>query len=160
MAKLDQMKVEKKKDNKLTTGITIAIGLIVVVLAGLSFWYISQQNNTSNPSTGNVVPSDPASLKGLDKFAYCLTQNNIAMYGAYWCPHCANQKARFGSAFKYVHYVECSPNGQNAPQARICTDKGVENYPTWIKDGSDVRPGELELAQLADWSGCTLESGK
>jgi hypothetical protein len=31
-----------------------------------------------------------------DKFAKCLTAHQATMYGLYWCPHCAEQKGRFG----------------------------------------------------------------
>ena len=37
-----------------------------------------------------------------DDFAQCLTENDAKMYGAFWCPHCKEQKAMFGSSWKYV----------------------------------------------------------
>ena len=47
----------------------------------------------------------------LDAFAKCLAAKPAKMYGAYWCPHCADQKAMFESSFKYVPYVECGVPG-------------------------------------------------
>ena len=35
-----------------------------------------------------------------------LTEEGAVMYGAYWCPHCSDQKQSFGKAFKYIQYVE------------------------------------------------------
>ena len=37
-----------------------------------------------------------------DNFARCLKQHDVKMYGAYWCPHCAEQKALFQASFEYV----------------------------------------------------------
>src|SRR3989338_3322463 len=71
-----------------------------------------------------------------DAFAQCLTENNVTMYGAFWCPHCANQKAQFGSSFKYATYVECSLPDRSG-QTEICRKAVIESYPTWeFNDGS------------------------
>lgn len=70
-----------------------------------------------------------------DSFAKCLTESGFTMYGAFWCPHCADQKEMFGDAFQYIDYVECDPRDE-AGQPELCLEKGVESYPTWIyKDG-------------------------
>lgn len=89
-----------------------------------------------------------------DSFAQCLTEKGVTMYGAYWCPHCANQKKMFGSSFKYVHYVECDPGGKN-PQPELCSEKGVKSYPTWEING-ETESGEIPLPVLAEKSGCIL----
>src|SRR5690348_14242627 len=46
-----------------------------------------------------------------DSFAKCLSDRHAKMYGLFWCPHCADQKAMLGSAFEYVSYVECASPG-------------------------------------------------
>ncbi len=46
-----------------------------------------------------------------DTFAKCLAAKQAKMYGAYWCPHCAEQKEMFESSFQYVPYVECGVPG-------------------------------------------------
>jgi len=46
-----------------------------------------------------------------DTFAKCLTDRHVLMYGAYWCPHCAEQKEKFGDSFRYAPYVECGIPG-------------------------------------------------
>lgn len=43
-----------------------------------------------------------------DGFAKCLASKQAKMYGLYWCPHCADQKAMLGASFHYVPYVELS----------------------------------------------------
>ena len=90
----------------------------------------------------------------LDGFAQCLKNSGAEFYGAFWCPHCQEQKALFGSSKTYLPYIECS-NPDNT-QAQICKDKKIESYPTWIfKDGSQVS-GKMELQVLADKTQCIL----
>ncbi|TSC85463.1 MAG: thioredoxin [Microgenomates group bacterium Gr01-1014_16] len=92
-------------------------------------------------------PSAPSAQ--LDQFAKCLADKGITMYGADWCPHCQNQKKLFGSSFQYVPYVECP----NVP--KLCVDKGVNGYPTWIL-GDTKLEGEQSLAKLSEISSCPL----
>lgn len=91
----------------------------------------------------------------LDSFAQCLKDKGAVFYGAFWCPHCAAQKALFGRSAKHLPYVECStPDGQGQVQA--CADKSVANYPTWeFADGTRLT-GEIALAQLAEKTQCIL----
>ena len=77
------------------------------------------------------------------------------MYGAYWCPHCINQKKSFGDSWKYVNYIECSlPGGQG--QTEICQQAGITGYPTWeFQDGSRLS-GEVPFPVLMQRSGCSF----
>jgi len=75
------------------------------------------------------------------------------MYGAFWCPHCTDQKELFGEAVQAVPYVECDPDGEKA-QPQLCQEKGIQGYPTWEIDGelyTGVRSLE-ELATLSNFS--------
>ncbi|MEK7545031.1 MAG: hypothetical protein AAB551_02770 [Patescibacteria group bacterium] len=89
-------------------------------------------------------------------FAQCLTDKGATMYGAYWCPHCENQKKPFGKqGFEKVKYVECAEGGPSANPA-LCAQKGVKSYPTWIfADGTKIT-GEQELTELAVRTSCVL----
>jgi hypothetical protein len=89
-----------------------------------------------------------------DEFAKCLSDKDMTMFGAYWCPHCNNQKQMFGPSFKYVKYVECDPKGDNA-NPQLCTENGIDGYPTWIY-GDNRLPGEQTLQELSSVSGCNL----
>ncbi len=91
----------------------------------------------------------------LDAFAQCLGEKGAAFYGAFWCPHCQNQKAMFGNSENLLPYVECStPDGQK--QTQVCIDKGIKGYPTWeFKDGSRLE-GEIPLETLAAKTACAL----
>jgi len=75
------------------------------------------------------------------------------MYGAYWCPHCQEQKARFGDAASELPYVECDPRGAGA-RPDLCSIAGVRSYPTWVI-GNQRREGVLTLEELATLSGFT-----
>lgn len=114
----------------------ILVIVAVVVLLGGMVWYASRPGK-------------------LDAFAGCIKESGATFYGAFWCPHCQAQKAMFGRSAKLLPYVECStPNGQG--QLQVCKDEGIESYPTWkFADGS-VKKGEIPLADLARFTGCSM----
>ena len=94
-------------------------------------------------------------LSTLDSFAQCLNAKGAKMYGAWWCPHCADQKESFGYAFQYVNYVECSlPNERKMNDT--CKQADIKNFPTWeFSDRSRVE-GTQPLDTLAKKTGCKL----
>ncbi len=101
-----------------------------------------------------VAPSKPGKY---DQFATCLKDKGFTFYGAFWCPHCQAQKARFGKSAPLLPYVECStPDSQG--QTQVCKDAGITTYPTWQFSSStaDRQTGEIELVDLAEKSGCML----
>jgi thiol-disulfide isomerase/thioredoxin len=106
----------------------------------------------------------PGKPSKYDDFAKCITaKKTVTFFGAFWCPHCQAEKARFGKAAQYLPYVECStPDGQG--QLPICTNAGVTTYPTWdfatgtspTATTSVRRVGEIELVDLAEITQCEL----
>jgi hypothetical protein len=77
----------------------------------------------------------PAKAGKLDDFATCIKNSGAKFYGAFWCPHCRDQKAMFGSSVKFLPYVECStPDGRS--QNNTCNDAGIRGYPTWFFSNS------------------------
>ncbi|HJZ05456.1 hypothetical protein A2634_04270 [Candidatus Amesbacteria bacterium RIFCSPHIGHO2_01_FULL_48_32] len=101
--------------------------------------------------TGTIFLTRPSQQpKLLDQFAKCLTEEKVTMYGAYWCPHCQNQKKLFGDSFQFVPYVECTA------VPKTCTEKGVAGYPTWITQDGTKLEGEQSLEKLSQISGCQL----
>ncbi|HRY62296.1 MAG TPA: hypothetical protein P5056_00790 [Candidatus Paceibacterota bacterium] len=124
--------------NKLNQLLWVLVFVVVVMsISGIAFFFV---NNSAESSYTN-----------LDEFAQCLTNKGAAMYGAAWCSHCAAQKERFGSSFKYATYVEC-PDNINA-----CTDKGVLSYPTWILGDGTKLVGEQNLEKLSELTSCELK---
>jgi len=79
------------------------------------------------------------------------------MYGAFWCPHCQEQKEKFGEAFKYVPYVECAVLGQpRTVQSQACSEMQIHRYPTWIFPDGDRVEAIQTLEQLSQRTGCKL----
>ena len=101
----------------------------------------------------------PTYLAGL---AGHLSQTGARFYGAYWCPHCQQQKAMFGPAADRLPYVECSPHGgPGTPQATDCLTAEIKSYPTWrIRDNTYGRVLSLkELAALSGFDAPATEQG-
>ena len=97
----------------------------------------------------------PATPNELDSLAQCIKDSGATFYGAFWCPHCQDQKSKFGSSAQYLPYHECStPDGQS--QLADCTDIGIKSYPTWIlKDGTEL-DGVQTPEALAKATNCVL----
>lgn len=91
-----------------------------------------------------------------DDFAKCLSDKGAVFYGAFWCPHCNDQKKLFGKSMKYIDYVECSSPDKRA-QTPVCVDEKIEGYPTWkFADGS-VITGFVSLQELGVKTGCKMD---
>jgi hypothetical protein len=99
--------------------------------------------------------SAPVSPGKYDAFATCLKDKGATFYGAFWCPHCQDQKKLFGSSVHLLPYVECSTPDASA-QTQVCIDKKITSYPTWIFADGSILNGLIPLQQLADKTSCTL----
>ena len=88
----------------------------------------------------------------LQALAEHLTNAGAKFYGAFWCPHCEDQKAMFGASVHRLPYIECSPGGRRAPQASVCNAAGIRSYPTWFINGRRYE-GAHSLKRLAQLSG-------
>lgn len=130
-------------------------GLIVAMLTIVGTLAIYNLGNPRTESadadsSGFVVTtqSGPAEVA----LAQHLSQIGAKMYGAYWCPHCQDQKKLFGrEGAKQMPYVECDPGGANS-QAALCQSEGIKGYPTWKINGQTYS-GTQTLQQLAQYSG-------
>ena len=119
-------------------GKSLGTGLILIFV--LHLHYTGVWGKTSGPE-------DPW-VQGL---ANHLSETGAKFYGAFWCPHCRDQKELFGSSVHRLPYIECSPGGQGTPQAPACDAAGVKSYPTWIIDGKRY-VGTQSLDDLARYS--------
>jgi hypothetical protein len=90
----------------------------------------------------------------LDRFAQCLADKQVKMYGLYWCTHCEEQKELFGSSFHHVPYIECGIKGSQAEE-QSCVQAGIGHFPTWQFSG-ERHEGVLSLQALSGKSGCSL----
>lgn len=91
-----------------------------------------------------------------DSFAECLATKNARMYGLYWCPHCADQKREFGSAFRYVPYIECASDNDPHELTPACKAAGVKLFPSWQFGADPPKEGVLTLQELSQKTGCSL----
>lgn len=90
-----------------------------------------------------------------DAFAQCIDESGATFYGAFWCPHCQDQKAIFGKSERLLPYVECSTPDRRG-QLPVCQEAGITGYPTWeFADGSRIS-SVLSLEQLSRETGCSL----
>ncbi|HKR86449.1 MAG TPA: hypothetical protein VJS37_19970 [Terriglobales bacterium] len=119
----------------------IWILLAIVVLVGV--WAAYDYYSSRNVST-------------LDNFAKCVSSQGTRMYGAWWCPHCADQKESFGLAFQYVTYTECGIEGQPHSLNDQCRNAGIKNFPTWQFADGHREEGVLSLPDLASKTRCKL----
>ena len=92
-----------------------------------------------------------------DALAKCLTQKQVKMYGAYWCPHCAEQKEEFDLSFEYVPYVECGVPGDRKAETQVCLQAGIKRFPTWIFPDGTREEKVFPLEDLAQKTGCPLQ---
>lgn len=117
------------------------IAAIIIVIGGGAVWY----------GKSGASPSG-----SYDTFTQCLADSGTTFYGAYWCPHCLEQKQLFGQSVKLLPYYECASPGNPQTPKQECVDAGVEQYPTWhFADGSQAA-GVQSLEFLAEKTGCEL----
>ncbi|HET7441075.1 MAG TPA: hypothetical protein VFJ47_07225 [Terriglobales bacterium] len=124
--------------------IGIAAAVIVLVVGGYAFIYHKNSHR-------------------YDDFARCLGEKQLKMYGAYWCPHCAEQKEKFGASFANVPYVECGiPGNPRGGETQQCKDEGIKKFPTWVLPPTAANPQwerqerVFSLEELSARSGCAL----
>jgi len=120
------------------------IGFVVVLLASIvvfrQYAGPASERNASTPE--------------YDAFAQCLSDAGAKFYGAFWCPHCEEQKDMLKNSPK-LPYIECSTlDGES--QTQVCIDEKIVGYPTWkFADGSELS-GTQELTTLGEKTNCVL----
>lgn len=139
--------------------------VIIVVLAGLGVIFFAgdrvgdKGNQTNSVENGQVagISTQTESVEYLEKLAKFMTNEGMVLYGAYWCPHCKDQKELFGEAVKYLDYVECDAKGENANPDE-CLAQGIESYPTWVYKGKKIESGGKTIKELAEIVGFSDQS--
>jgi hypothetical protein len=128
----------------------IILGVVgVLVVAAIGIFMIA-------PAPTGQQSTVPAGM--YTEFAQCLKDSGTTFFGAFWCPHCNNQKKLFGDAVGTLPYVECS-TADGKGQLAVCKDAGVNSYPTWEFPDKTRQTGEVPLAVLAEKTGCVLPAG-
>lgn len=138
------------------TGIIVGV---VVLVGTLGLYANVDQTPAVASSSGNQAQQGPeiTTTSGPAEIALArhLTAIGAKEYGAWWCPHCYEQKQLFGKeAFAAVNYIECASPDNPREQTAACREAGIASYPTWIINGQQYS-GAIPLDQLADLSGYT-----
>ncbi len=137
----------KISSTHILTGFAV-IGVILLVGGSL-------MSGKTQQGTGVTTPL-PEVTKDYSSFASCLAEKGAKFYGAFWCPHCSEQKALFGKmAVEKLPYVECS-NPDKKSQTQVCIDAKITGYPTWELAGGERLSGSQTLATLAAKTSCVL----
>jgi len=136
-----------------TTALVVVLVALLGILAAYNGVNASAQTGTSGTQTTQGLQSPPpvTTRSGPAELALVEHLNKVGAreFGAYWCPHCHQQKQLFGQeASKKINYVECDPKGVNS-QTKLCVQVGIKGYPTWEINGK-LYPGVKTLDQLAD----------
>lgn len=118
----------------------VLYGVLILTVAGTAYYLVQRSRHK------------------YDAFARCLGDRGAKMYGAYWCPHCTEQKDKFAASLKYVPYVECGVEGKGpGAQTQVCKDEGIKQYPTWQFPPTGQRiVSVFTLEELSDRTGCPL----
>lgn len=107
---------------------------------------------TTTPQPGRGWEISTASGPAEMALAEHLNRIGAKKYGAYWCPHCYEQKQLFGAqALAKINYVECDRTVAGG-QPEACQAAGVRSYPTWEINGQ-LYSGTQTLERLAELSG-------
>jgi hypothetical protein len=132
----------------------VVVGAVLAVAVLLIGYGLDTAATATAPTVATSTGTSDGGTMSPDQLAALadhLRDSGAVFYGAYWCPHCQNQKQMFGAAASRLPYVECDPGGTNA-QPDACQAAGVKAYPTWIVNGQRME-GEVQPAELARLSG-------
>lgn len=123
------------------------IFLISFILIGaIAIW----GSITTYNKNKNRVPSE------IETLAQCINDAGAKFYGAFWCPHCQNQKKMFGKfGAKKLPYTECS-TADGKSQLQVCKDAGIEGYPTWVFSDGTKLTGDQTPLTLAEKTSCPI----
>ena len=141
-------------------GQLVFTGILVAMVSSIGALglYNSVRSPAASVSTPGIVAPAVTTTSGPAQLALARHLGEIGAkeYGAYWCPHCHEQKMLFGKeAAALIDYVECDPKGQNS-RAQMCqaAAANVKGFPTWEIKGQ-FYSGTQSLEKLADLSGYT-----
>ncbi len=141
-------------------GQLVFTGILVAMVSSIGALglYNSGRSPAASVSTPGIVARAVTTTSGPAELALArhLREIGAKEYGAYWCPHCHDQKMLFGKeAGAIIDYVECDPRGQNS-RAQLCqaAAANVKGFPTWEIKGQ-FYSGTQSLEKLADLSGYT-----
>jgi hypothetical protein len=128
-----------------------AIYAVLIVAAFVLAYYLGTR------SRANKYIQTVLGQRKYDGFAHCLSDRGVKFYGAWWCPHCEEQKEKFGASIDEVPYIECGVQGDTRAKTQVCKDANITHYPTWQFPPMGERVERVfTLKELSDRTGCSL----
>ncbi len=128
---------------------------VVTLVATIGMYSVSLNGPATSASANDGPPITTTSGTAEIALAKHLNDVGAKMYGAYWCPHCHDQKQLFGKEAKqYMPYVECAPDGANSQTDLYRSVPEITGFPTWEVKG-EFLPGTQSLETLATASDFT-----
>ena len=114
-----------KKKGKLKLILISVLSLLILISSGWAYVHYT----TAGP---------------YDKFAKCLTEKGVVMYGAIeWCKYTQAQAGMFGKSFKYINYHD---------EKELA---GIKTRPTWVINGQWYEKVQ-SFEHLSALTGCPL----
>ncbi len=129
-------------------------GVIIAMVALVGTLGVYAADGTLTPGgdvtqAGTVPAVTTTSGESEVTLAEYLQDVDAKMYGAYWCPHCHDQKQLFGKeAAKKIPYIECAEDGRNSQTALCRSIPELTGFPTWEVNG-EFLAGSQSLETLA-----------
>jgi len=128
-----------------------AIYAVLIVAAFALAYYLGTRSRT------NKYIQTALGQRKYDGFARCLKDRGVKFYGAWWCPHCEDQKEKFGASIDEVPYIECGVQGDTRAKTQVCKDANITHYPTWQFPPMGERVERVfTLQELSNRTGCSL----
>ncbi len=117
--------------------------ILIVVIFGLYFF-----TDWFSKVTGYLGGSDERS-----RLAKCLDEKGAQFYGGVYCADCEKQMGLFGSAVKFLNYVECETNQKGEVTDEECMN--LREIPAWYINKTIVY-GYKNFTELEEISGCAI----
>ena len=112
-------------------------------ISGLWFSFRNENLGSANlalsavDESGETLGASTEDPESLTQLANNLKNTGIILYGFDTNGATKRQLSVFGQAVNTLDYVECNSALSNS-NAEECTARGVNSYPTWIKDGQKI----------------------
>lgn len=149
-----------------TIGSLVSLFTLVGSLVIYNPTNVDNTAGTVEDAKGKIVFSYPTQSGAAEiELAKHLQSTGAVMYGAYWCPHCCEQKLLFGRAAVQasIPYTECDPKGKDA-KPEVCQQEFAQaeaqtqkppGFPTWKINGKYLLgPQKLQtLAEASNYKG-------
>ncbi|MBD0267523.1 MAG: vitamin K epoxide reductase family protein [Cyanobacteria bacterium Co-bin8] len=134
----------------------IIVGMVTLTAVLALYAPINGSSRAVAAGAGESGPpvTNPSGVAEIE-LARHLKAVDAKMYGAWWCPHCYDQKALFGAeAAAQIPYIECASDGKNAQPQQCRSHSEITGFPTWEING-EFYAGTQTLEKLAELSGYT-----